>query len=95
MKTKKKIIPPSSKPKSPYKVRVILPKKQVVETQNAEVTASTADATKGLEASELAEDQGNQPLTAKSVKAAQRPWTRTYQLCHQHSPPQGEGEQRL
>nr|GEX17774.1 hypothetical protein [Tanacetum cinerariifolium] len=33
LKTKKKKNPPSSKPKSPYKVRVILPKKQVTETQ--------------------------------------------------------------
>nr|GEV34852.1 hypothetical protein [Tanacetum cinerariifolium] len=32
LKTKKKRIVPSSKPKYPYKVRVILPKKQVVET---------------------------------------------------------------
>nr|GEW10122.1 hypothetical protein [Tanacetum cinerariifolium] len=42
-------------------VRVILPKKQVVETQHA-------DATKSLEASELAEEQGNQPSTVKAVK---------------------------
>ncbi|GJZ74074.1 hypothetical protein Tco_0638220 [Tanacetum coccineum] len=68
LKTKKKKIPPSSKPKSPYKVRVILPKKQVAETQHAEVTVATADATKSLEASELAEEQGNQPSTAEAVK---------------------------
>ncbi|GKC97818.1 hypothetical protein Tco_1168093 [Tanacetum coccineum] len=43
--TKTKKNPPSSKPKSPYKVRVILPKKQVTETQHAEVTVATADAT--------------------------------------------------
>ncbi|GKE08273.1 hypothetical protein Tco_1411824, partial [Tanacetum coccineum] len=66
--TKKKKIPPSSKPKSPYKVRVILPKKQVAETQHAEVTVATADATKSLEASELAEEQRNQPSAAKAVK---------------------------
>ncbi|GKB65831.1 hypothetical protein Tco_0927243 [Tanacetum coccineum] len=48
LKTKKKKIPPSSIPKSPYKVRVILSKKQ-----------ATANATKSLEASKLAEEQGN------------------------------------
>ncbi|GKA51578.1 hypothetical protein Tco_0744774 [Tanacetum coccineum] len=68
LKKKKKKIPPSSKPKSPYKVRVILPKKQVAETQHAEVTMVTAEAAKSLEASELAEEQGNQPLAAKAVK---------------------------
>ncbi|GJT43494.1 hypothetical protein Tco_0952209 [Tanacetum coccineum] len=52
LKIKMKKNPPSSKPKSPYKVRVILPKKQVVETQHAEVTVATADATQRLEASE-------------------------------------------
>ncbi|GJU39966.1 hypothetical protein Tco_1192923, partial [Tanacetum coccineum] len=36
LKTKKKRILSSSQPKSPYKVRVILPKKQVTETQHAE-----------------------------------------------------------
>nr|GEX11333.1 hypothetical protein [Tanacetum cinerariifolium] len=67
-KTKKKKIPPSSKPKSPYKVMAKLPKKQVVETQHAEVTVATADATKSLKASELAEEQGNQPSTTEAVK---------------------------
>nr|GEZ20709.1 hypothetical protein [Tanacetum cinerariifolium] len=57
LKTKKKRISPSSKPKSPYKVRVILPKKQVTETQHAEVTVATANITKNLVASELAEEQ--------------------------------------
>ncbi|GJY67029.1 retrovirus-related pol polyprotein from transposon TNT 1-94 [Tanacetum coccineum] len=62
-----KKIPPFSKPKSPYKVRVILLKKQVTETQHAEVTVATADATKSLEASELADDQGNhQPKTVEA-----------------------------
>ncbi|GKF77717.1 hypothetical protein Tco_0230187, partial [Tanacetum coccineum] len=65
--TKKRRIPPSSKPKSPHKVRVILPTKQVTETQHAEVTVATADATKGL-ASKLTEEQGNQPSTAKAEK---------------------------
>nr|GEV11879.1 hypothetical protein [Tanacetum cinerariifolium] len=68
LKTKKKKIPPSSKPKSQYKVRVILPKKQVTETQHAEVTVATADATKSLEASELAREQVNQPLAAQAEK---------------------------
>ncbi|GKE90260.1 hypothetical protein Tco_1567735, partial [Tanacetum coccineum] len=65
--TKKRRIPHFSKPKSPYKVRVILPKKQVAETQQAEVTVATADATKSL-ASEWAKEQGNQPSTAKAEK---------------------------
>ncbi|GJT98748.1 hypothetical protein Tco_1094266 [Tanacetum coccineum] len=45
LKTKKKQIPPSSKPKSSYKVRVILLKKQVTETQHAEETVAISDAT--------------------------------------------------
>nr|GFA44874.1 hypothetical protein [Tanacetum cinerariifolium] len=68
LRTKKKKIPPSSKPKSPYKVRAILLKKQVTETQHADVTVATANATKSLEASELAEEQENQPSTAEAVK---------------------------
>ncbi|GKC45142.1 hypothetical protein Tco_1062864, partial [Tanacetum coccineum] len=68
LKTKKKRILPSSKPKSPYRVRVILPKKQFAKTQHAEVTEATADATKSLVASESAEEQGNQPSTAKAEK---------------------------
>ncbi|GKC14424.1 retrovirus-related pol polyprotein from transposon TNT 1-94 [Tanacetum coccineum] len=68
LKTKRKRIPPSFKPKSPYKVRVILPKKQVTETQHAEVTVATADDTKSLVAFELAEEQVNQPLVAKAKK---------------------------
>ncbi|GJV01624.1 hypothetical protein Tco_1335193 [Tanacetum coccineum] len=68
LKTKKKKISPSSKLKSPYKVRVILPKKQVAETQHTEVTVAIANATKSLEASELAEEQGNRPSTAETVK---------------------------
>nr|GEY19894.1 retrovirus-related Pol polyprotein from transposon TNT 1-94 [Tanacetum cinerariifolium] len=66
LKTKKKKIPSSSQPKSPYKIRVILPKKQVVETQHAEVTVPTADATKRLKAFELAEEQRNQPSAAET-----------------------------
>ncbi|GKF98292.1 hypothetical protein Tco_0297075, partial [Tanacetum coccineum] len=58
-KTQKKRIPPSSKPKSSYKVMVILLKKQVGETQHAEETVATVDATQSLKASESAEDQVN------------------------------------
>nr|GEU64349.1 retrovirus-related Pol polyprotein from transposon TNT 1-94 [Tanacetum cinerariifolium] len=54
LKTKKKKIPPPSKPKSPYKVRFILPNKQVAKTQHAEVIVAITDVTKSLEASELA-----------------------------------------
>nr|GEW21356.1 hypothetical protein [Tanacetum cinerariifolium] len=43
-------------------------KKQVAETQHAEVTVATANATKSLEDFELAEEQGNQPSAAKTKK---------------------------
>ncbi|GKE84942.1 hypothetical protein Tco_1558684, partial [Tanacetum coccineum] len=72
LKTKKKKIPPSSKPKSPYKVRVILPKKQIAETQHAEVTVATTDATKSLVASELAKEQVNQPSATKAEKVPEK-----------------------
>ncbi|GJR79533.1 hypothetical protein Tco_0150318 [Tanacetum coccineum] len=68
LKTKKKIIPPSSKPKSPYKVRVIFLKKQVAETQHVKFTVATADATKSLVASELAEERVNQPSATEVEK---------------------------
>ncbi|GJW40428.1 retrovirus-related pol polyprotein from transposon TNT 1-94 [Tanacetum coccineum] len=48
--------------------RVILPKKAVAETQHAKVTVATADDTRSLVASELAQDQGNQPLAADAEK---------------------------
>nr|GEU36972.1 hypothetical protein [Tanacetum cinerariifolium] len=64
----KKRIPPFSKPKSPYKVRAILPKKQVTKTQHADATVATADATKSLVASELVEEQRNQPSVAEAEK---------------------------
>ncbi|GKB49351.1 hypothetical protein Tco_0900104, partial [Tanacetum coccineum] len=57
LKANKKKNTPSSKPKSLYKARVIHAKKQVANTQHAEVTVATADATQSLEASELAEEQ--------------------------------------
>ncbi|GKD44682.1 hypothetical protein Tco_1269327, partial [Tanacetum coccineum] len=66
LKTKKKKIPPSSKPKSPYKVRVILPNEQFTETKHAKVIVATADATKSLVASELAEEQGNKLLASEA-----------------------------
>nr|GEY13594.1 retrovirus-related Pol polyprotein from transposon TNT 1-94 [Tanacetum cinerariifolium] len=72
LKTKKKKITSSSQPKSPRKVRITLPKKQVIETQHAEVKVATADATKSLEASELAEEQGNQPSTAEAEKEPEK-----------------------
>nr|GEV68089.1 retrovirus-related Pol polyprotein from transposon TNT 1-94 [Tanacetum cinerariifolium] len=65
LKIKKKKIPSSSQPKSPYKVRFTLPNKQVAETQQAEVTVAIANATKSLKASELAVEQGNQPSAAE------------------------------
>ncbi|GJS50922.1 hypothetical protein Tco_0624284 [Tanacetum coccineum] len=48
--------------------KVVLPKTQVAETQPAEETVATADATKSLEASESAEEQVNQPKTAEAKK---------------------------
>nr|GEW07865.1 retrovirus-related Pol polyprotein from transposon TNT 1-94 [Tanacetum cinerariifolium] len=68
LKSKMKIIPPSSKPKYLYKVRFILPKKQVAKTQHPEDTVATANATKSLVAFELVEEQVNQPLTADVEK---------------------------
>nr|GEW30388.1 retrovirus-related Pol polyprotein from transposon TNT 1-94 [Tanacetum cinerariifolium] len=67
---KKKRIQRSSKPKSPYKVRVILPKKQVDKTQHAKVTMATANVTQSLAASELAEEQVNQPSAAEAEKSS-------------------------
>nr|GEV41010.1 hypothetical protein [Tanacetum cinerariifolium] len=63
LKTKKKRIPPSSKPKSLHKVRVILPKKQVAETQHADVTVATADATKSLVAVAPLKSDNNRTVT--------------------------------
>ncbi|GJU12034.1 retrovirus-related pol polyprotein from transposon TNT 1-94 [Tanacetum coccineum] len=71
LKIKNKRIPPSSKPKSPYKVRVILPKKQVTETQHTKVTVAIVNATKSLVASELAEEQVNQPSATEAKKGSQ------------------------
>ncbi|GJR90226.1 retrovirus-related pol polyprotein from transposon TNT 1-94 [Tanacetum coccineum] len=68
LKTKKKRITPSSKPKYPYKVRVILPKEQVAKTQHAKVIVATADTTKSLVASKLAKEQVNQLSAAEAEK---------------------------
>ncbi|GKC98450.1 hypothetical protein Tco_1168725, partial [Tanacetum coccineum] len=67
-KPQKKRIPSSSKPKSSYKVKVILLKKQVTKTQHAEETVAIVDATQSLEDSESVEDQVNQPHTAEAEK---------------------------
>ncbi|GJT64382.1 hypothetical protein Tco_1015862, partial [Tanacetum coccineum] len=60
--------------KSLYRAsEVILPKKQVAETQHTKVTVATADATKSLEASELAEEQVIQPSAAGTKKFMHEP----------------------
>ncbi|GJW95138.1 hypothetical protein Tco_0174810 [Tanacetum coccineum] len=64
LKIRRKRISPSSKPESQYKVRAILTKKPVAETQHAKVTIAAADATNSQVASELVGDQGNQPSAA-------------------------------
>ncbi|GKA18670.1 retrovirus-related pol polyprotein from transposon TNT 1-94 [Tanacetum coccineum] len=69
---KKKRIPPSFKPKSSKQVRNVPQKKQVAETQFAEETVDTADATQSLGASESAEDQVNQPRTADAEKVQEQ-----------------------
>ncbi|GJT80723.1 hypothetical protein Tco_1055065 [Tanacetum coccineum] len=47
---------------------VIIPKKQVAETQHAKVIVPTVDATKSLKASVLAKEQVNQPSAANTKK---------------------------
>ncbi|GJV57933.1 hypothetical protein Tco_1458938 [Tanacetum coccineum] len=75
LKPKKKIITPSSKPKSSKQVRDEPQKKQVAETQPAEGTVVTANATQSLGASESAEDQVNQPQTANAEKNKMLKWS--------------------
>nr|GEY59412.1 retrovirus-related Pol polyprotein from transposon TNT 1-94 [Tanacetum cinerariifolium] len=65
-----KKIPPFSKPKSPYKVRVILSKKQIVETLYAKVTMATADATKILD-QHVDEEKDAQFVAMKEVDEKQ------------------------
>nr|GEW76038.1 B-box-type zinc finger, zinc finger, PHD-type, DC1 [Tanacetum cinerariifolium] len=60
LKTKKKRIPPSSKPKSPYRVRVILPKKQVTKTRYAKAKSSDEDTSRKKETSD-------EPPTTSSI----------------------------
>ncbi|GJY91451.1 hypothetical protein Tco_0506647 [Tanacetum coccineum] len=69
-KSKKKRNPPSSKPKTSKIVRESSQSTQVTDTQHAEEPVTTADATKGLDASESAEEQGNQPKTVDAEKVS-------------------------
>ncbi|GJW74461.1 retrovirus-related pol polyprotein from transposon TNT 1-94 [Tanacetum coccineum] len=68
LKPKKKEIPPTSKPKSSYKVRVNLPKTQVAETRHAEEIVATADATKSLDTSESEKEQVQDQNVQEEVK---------------------------
>ncbi|GKC81026.1 hypothetical protein Tco_1136743 [Tanacetum coccineum] len=68
-KSKKKRNPPSSKPKTSKIVRESSSSTQVADTQHTEEPVTTADATKGLDVSELAEEQENQPKTTDAKKA--------------------------
>ncbi|GKB34254.1 retrovirus-related pol polyprotein from transposon TNT 1-94, partial [Tanacetum coccineum] len=68
---RKKKTPPSSKPKTSKLVRDVPPKKQVAGTQPADVPVATADTTKCLDASESAEEQGNQLKHADAEKFMQ------------------------
>ncbi|GJY02028.1 reverse transcriptase domain-containing protein [Tanacetum coccineum] len=68
LKLKKKKILPFSEPKSSHKVRVILLKKQVADTQPAEKIVATADATKSLDTSESTEEQVNRRKTVEAEK---------------------------
>ncbi|GJS42048.1 retrovirus-related pol polyprotein from transposon TNT 1-94 [Tanacetum coccineum] len=69
-KTKRKRIPPSSKPDASKIVRESPPREQTTYTQPAEEPVLIADTTQSLGASESAEEQGNQPKTvdAKKIK---------------------------
>nr|GEU42796.1 retrovirus-related Pol polyprotein from transposon TNT 1-94 [Tanacetum cinerariifolium] len=68
-KSSKKKIPSSSKPKASNVVRKkSSPKKQAVETQHAEEPLVIADATKGVESSESAEEIRNQTKPAEAEK---------------------------
>nr|GEX68580.1 hypothetical protein [Tanacetum cinerariifolium] len=70
LSSEEKKIPSSSQPKSQRKVRITLLKKQVAETQHAEVKVATANATKSLEASVLAEELKHLMLTLKVLNFA-------------------------
>ncbi|GJY41164.1 hypothetical protein Tco_0428434 [Tanacetum coccineum] len=58
----------SSSRTSMQPVRVILPKTQVAETQHAEETVATANATKSLDTSESVKEQVNKPKTTEAEK---------------------------
>ncbi|GKC42230.1 hypothetical protein Tco_1059952 [Tanacetum coccineum] len=63
LKSKKKRITPSSKPKTSKLVRKLSSTKQVAESQPVEEPVATVDTTQSLDASESAEKQGNHPKT--------------------------------
>ncbi|GJT33558.1 hypothetical protein Tco_0923977 [Tanacetum coccineum] len=69
-KSRKKKNPSSSQPKTLRIVKELSPLKQVAETQHAEEPVTTADATKSVDASESAEELGNQPKPADAEKGA-------------------------
>ncbi|GKF75310.1 hypothetical protein Tco_0224754, partial [Tanacetum coccineum] len=58
----------SATPKTLQVIRESSPPTQVANTQHAKVTVATADATQSLEASVLAEEQGNQPKIVDATK---------------------------
>ncbi|GJY37221.1 hypothetical protein Tco_0422599 [Tanacetum coccineum] len=67
-KLRRKKILVSSEPKASKIVKESSPSPQVTDTQHAEEIVATANATHSLEASELVEEQGNQPKTADTTK---------------------------
>ncbi|GJS76118.1 retrovirus-related pol polyprotein from transposon TNT 1-94 [Tanacetum coccineum] len=70
-KLKKNKNPSSSNPNTSKTIRESQPKKQVAETQHAEVLVAIADAIKSLEASGSAEELRNHPKLANSEKCKQ------------------------
>ncbi|GKB33741.1 hypothetical protein Tco_0873142 [Tanacetum coccineum] len=68
-KLKKNKNPSSSNPNTSKTIRESQPKKQVAETQHAEVLVAIADAIKSLEASGSAEELRNHPKLANSEKS--------------------------
>ncbi|GJZ88111.1 hypothetical protein Tco_0659893 [Tanacetum coccineum] len=67
-KLRRKKILVSSEPKASKIVKESSLSPQVTDTQHAEEIVATANATHSLEASELVEEQGNQPKTADTTK---------------------------
>ncbi|GJW57436.1 hypothetical protein Tco_0104167 [Tanacetum coccineum] len=78
-KSKKKRNHPSSKPKTSKIVRESSSSTQVADTQHTEEPVTTADATKGLDASELAEEQllGNVTFEELHGNAKESPYTKS------------------